>query len=202
MRFRITNIGTEALTQILVTDATLTGAAIGAIDCDFSAYGGPASGASGGAAVLPPTSGFDCVATLPALGADAVHADEAAVAAVGTGSGIAVTDTDRWNSFTPALPPPPPPPPPPPTEVTTTTTTTTTTPEVTTTTTTVVTPGVTTVPPPPPPSLPPEQLPATGGHVDLTALWAGSRCLPAAPCWSSAVVVGRPDRRALYGLLM
>jgi LPXTG-motif cell wall-anchored protein len=102
VRFRITNIGTEPLTQILMTDATLGGGAIGAIDCDFSPFGGPATGPSGGAAVLPPEAGFDCAATLPALGDGAAHADLATVTAVGTGSGIQVTDADAWNAFTPA----------------------------------------------------------------------------------------------------
>ncbi len=138
IRFRITNIGTEPLTQILVTDATSGGGAIGPIDCDFSPFGGPATGATGGAAVLPAAAGFDCVATLPGSGDGAAHADLATVTAVGAGSGIQVTDADAWNAYT--------------SETTTTTTTTTVAPTTTvgptTTTTTpaVVPPGPTTVP--------------------------------------------------------
>ena len=102
VRFRITNIGTEPLTQILVTDATSVGAGVGPIDCNFSPVGGPATGVTGGPAVLPPTAGFDCTATLPALGDSAAHADLATVTAVGAGSGIQVTDSDAWYAFTSA----------------------------------------------------------------------------------------------------
>lgn len=143
VRFRITNIGTEPLTQILVTDATTGGAGIGPIDCDFSSFGGPATGATGGAAVLPPAAGLDCASTLAALGDGAAHADLATVTAVGAGSAIPVTDADAWNAFTPAA-------------SETSTTTTTTTPAVLPPgpTTTVTGSGV--------------QLPATGGHTRAT----------------------------------
>jgi LPXTG-motif cell wall-anchored protein len=151
VRFRITNIGTEPLTQILITDATLGGAAIGAIDCDFSQFGGPATGPSGGAAVLPPEAGFDCAATLPALGDGAAHADLATVTAVGAGSGIQVTDADAWNAFTAAA------------TGMTTTTTVAPTPTTTTTTPAVLPPGPTTTV-----TASGAQLPATGGHTQST----------------------------------
>ena len=147
VRFRITNIGTEPLTQILVTDATSGGVAIGPIDCDFSPFGGPATGATGGAAVLPPAAGFDCVATLPVSGDGAAHADVATVTAVGAGSGIQVTDTDAWNAYT----------------STATETTTTVAPTTTTTTPAVLPPGPTTTV-----TGSSAQLPATGGDRQAT----------------------------------
>ncbi|WP_146113858.1 MULTISPECIES: SdrD B-like domain-containing protein [unclassified Microbacterium] len=96
----ITNTGNEALTQVHVTDTTLTGPAMTELSCDFSPLGGPATGVTWDGPFEIGAS-FECTGQVPGMDAAAVHADEAAVTGVGVKSGTAVQDADQWHAKTP-----------------------------------------------------------------------------------------------------
>ncbi len=96
----ITNTGNEALTNVRVSDTTIAGPAMIGLSCDFSSLGGPSSGVSWDGPFEIGAS-FECTGEVPAMGAGASHADEAAVAGVGIASGTAVNDADQWHAKTP-----------------------------------------------------------------------------------------------------
>ena len=101
VRFTVTNIGSEPLRDLVVGDVTGAGPALTGVSCNFTPYGGPATGTTGGAAVLPRQKSILCTGTLPALAAGVAHADTATVTAVGTRSGRSVSDADAWYAHTP-----------------------------------------------------------------------------------------------------
>jgi len=108
VNFTITNIGSEDLLNVEVTDATTDGPALGSITCTFP----DATAGTTWAGPFEATTAFTCTAALAPMGFDATHADIAGVTAVSAITRTAVADEDPWSAQTPP-------------ETTTTTTTTT-----------------------------------------------------------------------------
>lgn len=82
LALQVRNTGTTSLTNLVVTDQILVGGGtVTSLSCDFSPYGGPATGTQGGAAILPSRKAIDCTATL--TGVVDVHEDVATVTATG-----------------------------------------------------------------------------------------------------------------------
>ncbi|MFV0373526.1 SdrD B-like domain-containing protein [Microbacterium sp.] len=100
--FTITNSGSEALTDIVVSDKTTDGPDMTGLTCDFSALGGPSTGLEWDGPFEVGDS-FDCVATLPAMGYNEQHSDTARVTGIGAETGIPVVDEDDWNGKTPPV---------------------------------------------------------------------------------------------------
>lgn len=99
INFTVSNDGREALKQLQVSDALVSGkGAISDLVCEFP------DGSTGTewAGEFEVGAQFDCVATLPALQAGQNHADRASVTAVGVHTGTNVDDTDDWHAFVPA----------------------------------------------------------------------------------------------------
>lgn len=113
VRFTVTNIGIEDIRDVVVTDATTSGPAITDIVCDASALPDGAVVAASGSTVtfpsawvLPVGASFDCVGTLPAMGAGAAYIGDATVTGVSVLSATNLTDNDLWHARTaePATP--------------------------------------------------------------------------------------------------
>lgn len=108
------NTGTEPLTNVAVTDETVTGGSVAGLACTWPGHDEPTEGiqtVSGGwrveweesdsALTTPETwnvgDAFTCTATLQA---DGVHADIGTVFGTGAVSGTPVRDEDRYHAFT------------------------------------------------------------------------------------------------------
>ncbi|NYD68158.1 DUF5979 domain-containing protein [Agromyces atrinae] len=112
--FTPTNKGTEALVDVVVTDQTIAGADVQALQCVFPngdrtdgvfADGGwtvawAASSADSNPATWLPGVSFTCTATLTVEAAGGVHVDNATVSGTGVASGVTVTDENPYNAFT------------------------------------------------------------------------------------------------------
>ena len=99
INFTISNDGREALKQLQVSDALISGkGTISDLVCEFP------DGSTGTewAGEFEVGAQFDCVATMPALQAGQHHADRATVTAVGVHSGKNVEDADDWHASVPA----------------------------------------------------------------------------------------------------
>ena len=108
------NSGSEALTDVVVTDETLGGGDVQGLECTFPGettatagvlVGGRwtvtwAASVGAGASTWPVDGTFRCTATLTLGAVGGVHADRATVTGTGVGSGLPVTDTDDYNAFT------------------------------------------------------------------------------------------------------
>ncbi|MDO4259706.1 MAG: SdrD B-like domain-containing protein [Actinomycetaceae bacterium] len=101
----VTNNGNEELTALTFTDTTTEGPALKDLKCvvggrEFTA---DATGlvTIDPALSLAPGDSYTCTATLPALGADKIHADTVRVGGTGIGSGIPVEDEDPWHAASP-----------------------------------------------------------------------------------------------------
>lgn len=91
----ITNLGTEPLTDLVLTDVTGSGIDVEdwqCTDADIDALGSIT--VAGAPLVLDPGASLVCTATLPAMPASDVHSDTATIDAVGVTSGAPVTDDD------------------------------------------------------------------------------------------------------------
>jgi hypothetical protein len=98
----ITNPGANPLTDVVVSDATSSGPALTGLSCNFAqaVAGAPTSGTSW-AGPLPVGASFTCTGTVPAMAAGTQETDTATVTAKGYGP---VSDTNPFNSYTPAPP--------------------------------------------------------------------------------------------------
>lgn len=100
--FTVSNDGKDDLKDIKVSDQTTDGTvSLTDIKCTFP-DGSIGTTWTGPFAVA---TQFTCIATLPALGVDATHADTATVVGVGVNSGKSVTDEDDWSGETPLVTP-------------------------------------------------------------------------------------------------
>jgi hypothetical protein len=78
----VTNVGADPLTDVSVYSVTHEGVSVQSIDCDFSAYGGPATGTT--AATLPSGAAVTCTGSVPAMSSGDQHGHT--VFATGTGA--------------------------------------------------------------------------------------------------------------------
>lgn len=96
--FTITNDGTEALTDVVVSDqVTAGGATATGLSCDFSPLGGPATGTTWDGPFAVGAS-FACTAQLSGVVAGVPHTDVARVDAIGQTSKIPVDDDNPYNA--------------------------------------------------------------------------------------------------------
>lgn len=98
---RVTNTGNEPLIDIQVSDKVWHGGVVDSLSCDFSAFGGPATGTTW-AGPLPVGGSFPCVATLHDLAAGDRHKDTVIVSGQGAISGSVVFDRNPYFALRPA----------------------------------------------------------------------------------------------------
>lgn len=118
--FTITNDGTEALTDVVVSDEVTAGSAtVSGLSCDFSPLGGPSSGTRWAAGPFKVGDSFTCTAQLDGVVVGEQHTDVASVKGVGVTSKIPVDDDNPYNAtVVPPTPVPSPTPTPSPSGVT------------------------------------------------------------------------------------
>ncbi|WP_165367838.1 SdrD B-like domain-containing protein, partial [Phytoactinopolyspora endophytica] len=116
LQFEVANNGGRKLTNVVVTDRTITGGTIEELQCTFPGEDAATDGTFDDAEGMwevrwepsfgdPPATwdvgvSFDCTATLTMDGTDAPHADAAEVSAEVLGTGDPVEDRDDYHSFT------------------------------------------------------------------------------------------------------
>lgn len=104
LEYVVTNSGTDALTDVQVTDQLVANGTVTGLTCDFSALGGPSSGTSfSGHFAVDAT--FDCTAQLTGVttvGGD--HHDVGTVTATGVDSGSAVTASNDYYAVVTSQP--------------------------------------------------------------------------------------------------
>lgn len=101
VKFTVTNVGIEDLTNVTVTDTTADGPALKDVQCvvDGTPRKADAQGRIDlGAWVFPRKASFECQGTLDPMGANKTHADNAKVAAVSVASQTPVEDSDPWHA--------------------------------------------------------------------------------------------------------
>jgi hypothetical protein len=103
LRIRVTNTGNESLLDVRVTDTVFHGGIVDALTCDFSAFGGPATGTTW-AGPLRPGASFPCAAVLHGLPAGSQHRDAIEVRGSGEVSGVVVRDRNPYFARRPSPP--------------------------------------------------------------------------------------------------
>lgn len=101
VKFTVTNVGIEDLTNVTVTDTTTDGPALKDVQCvvDGTPRKADAQGRIDlGTWVFPRKASFECQGTLDPMGANKTHADNAKVAAVSVASQTPVEDSDPWHA--------------------------------------------------------------------------------------------------------
>lgn len=94
--YTVTNTGTDALEGVTVSDRVLANGTVSGLSCDFSAFGGAATGTTFSGRV-PAGASFPCASTLSgvsATGGD--HHDIGTVTAIGVASGTNVTSSNAY----------------------------------------------------------------------------------------------------------
>ncbi|MCS4484634.1 DUF5979 domain-containing protein [Gleimia sp. 6138-11-ORH1] len=104
VKFTITNTGTSYLTNLKVTDKTLSGPVLTDFKCVIN--GTPIAAVDGvvtapGGFEMRPGATFDCTATLPALGEELEHSNNAQVEATPVAGGEPVKDADPFHAKRP-----------------------------------------------------------------------------------------------------
>jgi|GEM_PF-687474 len=94
----ITNTGEEALMNVTVTDAVVEGGTVTGLTCDWSAYGGPTSGATFDGP-FPSGGTVSCTASLSGIGASEDHHDIATVTGAGQVTGQVVSDDNPYYAL-------------------------------------------------------------------------------------------------------
>lgn len=113
--FGVINTGTDALSNVVVTDAAVTGTTVTDMACTFPGHDTPTAGVLGdGTWTVPwsqtqgdsptetwaPQVGLSCTAVLTLAGDAPPHADIATVTGTSVDSGEQVTDSDAYHAFT------------------------------------------------------------------------------------------------------
>src|SRR5699024_1057786 len=113
--FDVTNTGTDALRNVVVTDDTVTGGTVTDLVCTFPDHNSPTGGVlAGGSWTVTwpqtqddspsenwaPGDAFTCSATLTLAGVAPPHADDATVTGTSVDTGETVTDSDAYHAFT------------------------------------------------------------------------------------------------------
>jgi hypothetical protein len=97
----VRNTGNEPLVNVSVTDRVWRGGVVDSLSCDFSAFGGPATGTTW-AGPLPAGGSFSCAAALHDLAAGDRHKDTVKVSGQGAISGTVVSDRDPYFALRPS----------------------------------------------------------------------------------------------------
>lgn len=97
----VRNTGNEPLVHVSVTDRLWRGGVVDSLSCDFSAFGGPATGTTW-AGPLPAGGSFSCAAALHDLAAGDRHKDTVKVSGQGAISGTVVSDRDPYFALRPS----------------------------------------------------------------------------------------------------
>ena len=93
--FTLVNTGDEALVRVALTDAVVAGGTVAGLSCDWSAYGGPATGTTFPGPWLIGAE-VRCTAAVSGVRPGREHQDVARVTAAGQSSGAAVADSDPF----------------------------------------------------------------------------------------------------------
>ncbi|SDJ16746.1 Cna protein B-type domain-containing protein [Frankineae bacterium MT45] len=99
--YTVTNTGTEALKNIVVSDAVVTNGTVTGQSCDFSPLGGPSSGLTWAAGPLLPGKFFTCTAKLIGVSQGPDHEDIGTVTASGAVSGKPVESHNPYFASNP-----------------------------------------------------------------------------------------------------
>ena len=101
VKFTVSNVGIEDLTNVVVTDKTTNGPALKNVQCVVEGKthkANPNGEVDLGTWVFPKKASFTCQGTLDPMGGKVTHSDNAKVAAVSVTSRTPVEDSDPWHA--------------------------------------------------------------------------------------------------------